>query len=149
MANTPKKKSGEATGSKAIGGKAIEKVKAFTAGALVATAAVGYFLYGPKGSQNRKKVEAWVVRAKGEVLSKLESSKEVSEETYHKIVDAVTARYAKAKDVGEEKANKLNRELKNHWVKIRREIGAASTSASKKVASIRKTIARKILPPKA
>jgi len=144
MTNTAKKKP-----SKTSGSRAIEKVKAFTTGALAATAAVGYFLYGPKSSENRKRIEAWTVRAKGEVLSKLEVAKEVSEETYHTIVDTVTARYAKAKDVGEEKANKLNRELKSHWTKMKREIGATSKSAGKKVNTLRKTIAQKISPPKA
>lgn len=144
MTNTTKK-----TSNKKSGSGVIEKVKAFTTGAVVATAAVGYFLYGPKGSENRKKVEAWTVRAKGEVLSKLETAKEVSEETYHTIVDTVTARYAKAKDVGEEKADKLNRELKNHWTKIQREIKTTSKSAGKKVEVLRKAIAQKISPPKA
>jgi hypothetical protein len=142
MTNTAKNKQ-----NKASNNTVIEKVKAFTTGALVATAAVGYFLYGPKGSENRKKVEAWTVRAKGEVLSKLEAAKDVSEETYHTIVDTVTARYAKAKNVGEEKADKLNRELKSHWTKIRREIKTTSASAGKKVNTLRKTIAQKISPP--
>lgn len=133
--NTKKKTSGTAG-----------KVGAFVAGAAVATAAVGYFLYGPKGAENRKKVEGWTVKAKGEVLSKLENAKDVSEEKYHQIVDAVTGRYAKMKDVGEDKADKLNKELKRYWSKIKRETNEVKGDAKSKTDSIRRKVARKIEP---
>jgi hypothetical protein len=122
------------------------KVGAFAAGAAIATAAVGYFLYGPNGAENRKKVESWTVKAKGEVLSKLEAAKEVSEEKYHQIVDMVTDRYAKMKDVGEEKATKLNRELKQYWSKIKKETSNVAGDAKQKTDSIRKKVAEKIDP---
>jgi gas vesicle protein len=122
------------------------KVGAFAAGAAIATAAVGYFLYGPNGAQNRKKIEGWTIKAKGEVLSKLEALKEVSEEKYHQIVDTVTDRYAKMKDVGEDKAETLNRELKRYWSKIKRETKETAGDAKEKSDSIRKKVARRIAP---
>lgn len=125
-----------------IGGK----IGAFAAGAAVATAAVGYFLYGPKGAENRKKVEAWTVKAKGEVLTKLESAKEVSEEKYHEIVDSVTSKYAKLKNVGEDKAEQLNKELKRHWSKIKKETKETTGDVKEKTDSVRKKIAKGIAP---
>ena len=53
----------------------------------------------------------------------------VTEDSYHNAVDAVTAKYAKLKDVGEEEAGKLNLELKRHWKEIQK---AAATKAGKK-----------------
>src|SRR5690554_1138563 len=103
------------------GGGAAGKIGAFFAGAAVATAAGAYFLYGPNGAENRKKIESWSLKAKADVLARLEKLKEVSEEKYNDIVDSVTNKYAKMKDVGEDKANKLNAELKRHWRRIKKD----------------------------
>lgn len=88
--------------------------------ALVGAAAAGYYLYGPKGPVNRQKVKAWSLKAKAEVLERLEKAKEVSDASYAKHVDTVTAKYAKLKTVGKEEAAKLNRELKGHWSAIKK-----------------------------
>lgn len=100
-----------------------------TAAAAVAGAAAGFFLYGAKGAENRVKVKAWTLKAKGEVLEQIEKAKEVSEESYAETVDKVTAKYGKLKTVGEEEATKLNRELKRHWKAIKT---AAATKPTKK-----------------
>ena len=92
--------------------------------ALVGAAAAGYYLYGPTGAANRQKVKAWSLKAKADVLEQLEKAKDVSEESYNKTVDKVTAKYAKMKPVGQAEAAKLNRELKRHW-------GAIKKSATK------------------
>lgn len=88
--------------------------------ALVGAAAAGYYLYGPKGLQNRQKVKAWSLKAKAEVLEKLEKAKEVTDASYAKHVDTVTAKYAKMKTVGKAEAEKLNKELKGHWGAIKK-----------------------------
>jgi len=90
------------------------------AATLVAAAATGFYLYGPKGVENRKKVKAWTLKAKAEVLEKFEDAKEVTDESYTEVVDKVTAKYAKMKKVGDEEAEKLNKELKRHWRAIKR-----------------------------
>jgi hypothetical protein len=90
------------------------------AATLVGAAAAGYYLYGPKGKENRVKLKAWTLKAKGEVLEKFEKAKEVSDESYAETVDKVTAKYAKLKSVGEDEAMKLNRELKRHWKAIKK-----------------------------
>lgn len=101
-----------ATKKKSGGGK--------LAAALIGAAAAGYYLYGPKGSQNRQKVKAWSLKAKAEVLEKIEKAKTLGESEYAKHVDTVTAKYAKVKAVGKDEAAKLNRELKSHWSAIKK-----------------------------
>lgn len=103
------------------------------AATLIGAAAAGFYLYGPKGAENRKKIRGWTLRAKGEVLEKIEKAKEVSDDSYVEIVDKVTAKYAKLKDVGEDEAAKLNKELKRHWKSIKK-AAAEKEPAKKKVA---------------
>ncbi len=105
------------------------------AAAAVGAAAAGFFLYGPKGAENRQKIRGWTLKAKGEVLEKLEDAKDLSDESYDAIVDTVTARYAKLKKVGEEEAGKLNKELKKHWKSIKK---MASEQSTKKKPAPRK-----------
>ena len=90
------------------------------AASVIGAVAAGYYLYGPKGAENRKKVQAWTLKAKAEVLERFEKAKEVSEGTYNETVDKVTAKYAKMKSVGEDEAKKLNTELKRHWKAIKK-----------------------------
>lgn len=122
------------------------RIGAFVAGAAAATAAGAYFLYGPNGAENRKKVESWSLKAKADVLAKLEKLKEVSEEKYNDIVDGVTSKYGKMKDVGEDKANKLNAELKRHWRRIKRDTKDAAGDAKSKARTMRRKIADAIDP---
>jgi gas vesicle protein len=106
------------------------------AATLIGAAAAGFFLYGPKGKENRVKVKAWTLKAKAEVLEQFEKYKEVTDETYEQVVDKVTARYAKMKNVGEEEADKLNRELKKHWRAIKK---AATEDTQKGVKAAKKS----------
>lgn len=99
------------------------------AATLIGAAATGFYLYGPKGAENRKKISAWTLKAKAEVLEKFEKAQEVTDETYAEAVDTVTAKYGKLKNIGEEEAQKLNAELKRHWKAIKK---VATESASKK-----------------
>ncbi|MDZ7725967.1 MAG: hypothetical protein U5L75_00045 [Candidatus Campbellbacteria bacterium] len=122
------------------------RVGAFLAGATAATAAGAYFLYGPNGAKNRKKIEGWTLKAKGDVLSKIENAREVSEDRYHDIVDSVTAKYAKLKHVGDEKANKLNSELKRHWNRIKRDTKETASTTQKRTNTARRKLAVKIAP---
>ncbi len=106
------------------------------AGLAVAGAAAGYFLYGPDGKENRKKIKSWSLKAKAEVLERLEKAKEVSEETYTKIVDEVTARYENKKGVEAGDIDKLKKELKKYWKNIQSEFASPKkASKSKKESS--------------
>ncbi len=99
---------------------------------LIGAAAAGYYLYGPKGAANRKKVKAWTLKAKGEVLERFEKVKEVSDDSYAETVDKVTTKYGKMKSVGEVEAAKLNRELKRHWKAIKKAAEEKPTSRKKR-----------------
>ncbi len=109
--------------------------------ATVAATAAGYFLYGPKGAQNRTAVRAWTLKAKGDVLSEFEKMKEVSEDSYFAAVDKVTARYAKLKDVTEAEREKFAAELKKYWKEIKKQ--ASAKQATKKSVAAKKKSAKK------
>ncbi|GIW68160.1 MAG: hypothetical protein KatS3mg099_108 [Candidatus Parcubacteria bacterium] len=97
-------------------------------------AAAAYFLYGSKhAKKNRAKVRGWMVRAKGEVIEKLEKAKEVNKEVVSAIVDQVLAKYAKVKDIGEEEARRLAEELKRQWQAAERDLARAARRGKKVV----------------
>lgn len=83
---------------------------------VAAVAALGtYFLYGKNGARNREKIAGWMLKLKGEVLERVEEIKDLNEQEYYKIVDEVSARYAKLEKVGVEEVKHLAAELKGAW----------------------------------
>ncbi len=101
------------------------------AASIIGVAAAGFYLYGPKGADNRKQIKAWTLKAKAEVLEKFEKVQEVTDESYAEAVDTVTAKYGKLKTIGEEEAGKLNQELKRHWKAIKK-VASEKAPAKKK-----------------
>jgi hypothetical protein len=101
-------------------------------GAAALTAIAGaYFLYGAKDAKkNRKVVKSWAVKAKGDVLEKMEKIQDITEGDYMKILDTVRARYEKTKNVTTNELNDLMKELKGHW----KDISKAVKTPTKKVA---------------
>lgn len=90
--------------------------------AIAAAAAAGtYFLYGSKDAKkNRKIVKGWALKAKGEVLEKMEQIKgEVTEENYHKIVDGVMTKYRKVKSEHQDDIDSLVKDMKGYWKNIK------------------------------
>src|SRR3954468_14149215 len=85
--------------------------------AAVAAAAAGtYFLYGSKNApKNRKMVKAWSLKAKGEILEKLEKLSDVNEAVYHKIVKEVADKYQTMKKIDKKDMMEFVDELKKHW----------------------------------
>lgn len=107
--------------------------------ALAAAAAAGvYFLYGSKdAAKNRKVVKGWTLKAKGEVLEKLEQVKgELTEENYHKIVDSVVNKYNSVKEDRGEAVAALVKDLKGHWKSIKKHVGGASKATKKTVKKV-------------
>jgi len=94
---------------------------------LVGLAAIGYYLHGPKGKQNRSKIKAWTVKAKGEVLEHFEKHKEITEDQYKDIVDKTTRKYSRLKSVSATEAKKFNRELLGHWKAIKKSVEKTPT----------------------
>jgi hypothetical protein len=83
---------------------------------LAAIAALGaYFFHGKNGAQNREKVSSWMLKMKGEVLEIVEELKDINEEEYYKIVDEVSAHYARLERVGAAELKHLTEDLKSAW----------------------------------
>ncbi|HEY1037086.1 MAG TPA: hypothetical protein VGE62_00725 [Candidatus Paceibacterota bacterium] len=104
-------------------------------GGLAAAAAAGaYFVYG-SGTQDTKKavkkVKGWALRAKGEVLERIEKIKEIDEKLYSDAVDAVMKKYEKVKNVDVSEVVKLAKEMKSHWKSIKKELSAGAGVAKK------------------
>lgn len=107
-------------------------------GMAVAAVAGAYFLYGTKdGKKVKKQIKGWALKAKGEVLQKVENLKEVNEEAYHHVVDTVLGKYKTIKGVDVAELAAIAKELKGHWGNIRKELeaGAKKVSKVKKVAA--------------
>lgn len=103
------------------------------AGLAVAGIAGAYFLYGKDGAKNRKKVQTWALRAKADVIEKLAKAKDVSEATFHGVVDEIGAKYgAKMKDISKDDIITFAKDLKKHWKDIKSELSPAPKASAKK-----------------
>ena len=110
----------------------------------LAAIAGGVFLYGTDaGKKKRKEIKGWTLKAKGEVIEKLEKLKEINEESYHKVVDAVTAKYATIKTIAPEELSEVVDDLKKSWKSIVK-IAKSQTTPKKKVVvkTVTKTITK-------
>jgi hypothetical protein len=115
---------------------------------IAAAAAAGFFLYGSKNSvKNRKKIKGWSLKAKGEVLERIEKLKDVSEDEYNKIIDSVSEKYSKMKNIDEEEVKESMEELRKYWKNIKKEIEpkkkAITKVAKKAVNKVAKDVAKK------
>lgn len=102
-------------------------------GALVAgltgltAAAVGaYYLYGSKNApKNRSQVKGWMLKAKGEVLEKLEGAQEVTEAGYLSAIDAVAKKYNEIKKIEPAELESFIMSMKSHWTGIKKSVKKA------------------------
>jgi gas vesicle protein len=94
--------------------KNVGKAVAVGAG-IAALSAAAYVLFGPEGKKNRKVIRGWAIKMKGEVIEKLENAKEISEPIYHDIVNKVSEKYAKVKNVNPEELTKAVEDLRKQW----------------------------------
>ena len=107
--------------------KKISIVKGVAVGAALAAAAAGtYFLYGSKNAaKNRKKVKAWTLMAKGEILEQIENLSEVNEEIYHKVIKEVSDKYQALKKLDRKDVMEFVDELKSHWRGIAKKLASS------------------------
>ena len=94
------------------------------AAAAVAAVAGAYFLYGKLDRTKKKKIRSWALKAKAEVLERLEGMKEVSEEAYGGLIDKVTAKYEALKNVDKAELHAMAADMKKHWKNIQKSIKA-------------------------
>lgn len=93
--------------------------------ALAAAAVAGtYFFSGARGAKNRKKVKEWATKAKRDVVKRIRTLKKLNRGAYHKAVQEVMRRYKDLKDVNPKEIDAVVRELKGHWNRISRQVGA-------------------------
>ncbi len=95
-------------------------VKLGVLGASIAGLAAAYYFLGPKGKKHQERAKAWAIKMKGDVVERLEKSREVSESIYKEIIDSVAADYKKGKRAGREEIESLSEDLKKHWNTIGR-----------------------------
>lgn len=87
--------------------------------ALAAAAAGAYYFYGSKHApQHRKQMKGWMIKAKGEVVEKLENVKDMTQENYEKVVSQVMDKYEKAKNINPEDVKALATDMRKHWKNI-------------------------------
>ncbi len=104
----------------------------------LAAIAGGVFLYGTDaGKKKLKQIKGWSLKAKGEVIERLEKLKDVNEETYHKVVDAVAAKYQSVKTIAPEEVADLVADLRKSWKDIVK-IAQSAKSPKKKTATAKK-----------
>lgn len=115
-----------------------------------AVAAAGtFFLYGSKGaSKNRKAVKSWVLKAKAEVLEKLETAKEMSADEYMQLIDTVGGAYAQIKDASKVDIASFKKEMKEHWNKIEKTAAPKKKAVKKAVAKVVKDVTSAAAPAK-
>ncbi|MFT5831967.1 MAG: hypothetical protein ACI9SY_000345 [Candidatus Paceibacteria bacterium] len=112
--------------------------------AAAVAAAGAYFLYGSNNaSSNRKVVKSWALKAKAEVLEKLEEAKEMSTDEYEQLIAAVAGTYAGAKGATKKDIKEFAGEMHDHWKKIEK-AAKPKKKAVKKVATKAKAPAKKV-----
>lgn len=87
--------------------------------AAAVAAAGAYFLYGSENAdKNRKKVKGWMLKAKGEVLEKLEDAKHITEEEFIALVDNVVSTYDKAQSLSKKEMKDFRQEMAENWQEL-------------------------------
>lgn len=136
-------------GSKNSSGVSSKTGIAILGGLAVAAAAGAYFIHGNKAVQRDikkkvKSVKGWALKAKGEVMQKIENLKAIDEELYNKAIDAVMKKYENVKNIDTSEVVSVAKELKSHWKNIKKELGVGTKIAkktAKKVAKVATKVA--------
>jgi len=103
--------------------------------AAAVAAAGAFFLYGSKNAaKNRKAVKSWTLKAKAEVLEKIEQAKDMSREEYEQLIDTVSGAYKDVKNASKVDLSTFKKEMKEHWSNIAKTAIGPKKAAVKKVA---------------
>lgn len=91
--------------------------------AAIAAAAGAYYFYGSKHAPaNRKQMKGWMIKAKGELVEKMEKMKDISQANYEAAVKQITDKYGKLKDIDPADLQAMATDLKKHWKNISSQI---------------------------
>ncbi len=84
--------------------------------AAAVAAAGAYFLYGSEDApKNRTKVKSWMLKAKGDVLQKLEVAEHMTEEEFTTLIDKVLTTYNKAQTISKKELKDFKAEMIQDW----------------------------------
>ena len=90
-----------------------------------------YFLYGTEaGKKKRKQIKGWMLKAKGEVLEKIENIKDITEEQYKSAVTQVMKKYESFKEKYGDDVAVLHSELMSYWNQIKKHSGPKKATKS-------------------
>jgi len=114
-----------------------QKIAAGVGMTAAAVAAAGaYFLYGSKDAdKNRKAVKSWGLKAKADVLERLEDAKNMSQEEYEKLVHSVADAYSGVKGATKSDLKSFTSEMKDYWKAIEASAKPAAKAAAVAMAS--------------
>jgi len=118
---TAKKSTGVSASKRKL---SVSQKGAIAVAATAALAAGALFIYGKQDAKTKKKIKSWGLKAKAEVMDKLEKAKELNKETYETIVEQVGSKYAALKNVDQEEVGAMIKDMKKHWGAIRKSIEA-------------------------
>lgn len=106
----------------------------------IAAVAGAVFFYGTDaGKKKRKEIKSWAIKARGDVLEKLEKAKEINENVYNNVVNSVVAKYEKVKSIDAQELAELTSELRKGWSHIKKEVAGLGKKPVKRVAAKAKT----------
>lgn len=120
-------------------------------GAAAAAAAGAYFLYGSKSAaKNRKAVKSWALKAKADVLEKIEDAQEMSQKEYEDLIKSVSGAYAGAKNASKKDLVDFTKEMRDHWKSIEKAAAPLKNKAAKTVKKVEKVAKKveKVVAPK-
>lgn len=104
-------------------------------GAALAAAAGAYWLYGAKdAAKNRKLARSWMLKARAEVMDKLEHVQHIDRKQYMAIVDSAVAAAARGAAATRPEVARLKRDLGSAWTHIAKNMQrpASAKKAAKK-----------------
>lgn len=117
--------------------------------AAAVAAAGAYFLYGSeKADKNRKAVKSWALKAKADVLEKLEDAKEMSKSEYEELIAAVAGTYAGVKAASKKDLKEFSTEMMDHWQKIEKAANKNGKKVKKAVSKVKTVTTKKAAPKK-
>ena len=106
--------------------------------ALAAAAAGAYYFYGSKDAKkHQRKMKSWAVKARGEVMEKMEHMKSLSQATYDKAVTEVMDKYKKIKTISPAEVNALAKDMKSHWNRISAHLNAPTAKPKRRSSTSR------------
>lgn len=90
-----------------------------------------YYFYGKDGNKHRKTLKSWSVKARGEVMERLESMTDVTRKNYDAVLAEVLGKYKAVKNIDPKELEELTKELKGHWDAISKTLQSAQAVAHK------------------